>query len=47
MDPSKARITDIFNLNHTFLYLLESVRRSLSNKYPKRMFSQRITWGRQ
>ena len=27
------------------MYLLESPRRGDSNKYPKRMFSQRITWG--
>ena len=27
-----------------FVYLLESPWRGDSNKYPKRMFSQRITW---
>ena len=26
------------------MYLLESPRRGVSNKYPKHMFSQRITW---
>ena len=26
------------------MYLVESPRRGDSNKYPKRMFSQRITW---